>query len=71
MDLLVHMSVHTGVVHQCAPFLEHIRDHLSAVHLSADHLSENVLMWSALMCPCLKKKKPTPAWSSSQPHLVC
>ena len=40
LDLLVHMSDHTDVVHSCAPVLEHVRDHLSAAadHLSADHL---------------------------------
>ena len=34
MDLFDHMSDHTGVVHSCAPFLEHMRDHLSADHLT-------------------------------------
>ena len=58
LERFVHMSDHTGVVHSCAPVLEHMHDHLSCA-----------LMWSALMtlCPCLKKR-PTPVWSTNQPH---
>ena len=66
-QLLVHSSL-TGVVHQCAPFLDHMSGHLGACHLSAGHLRANGLMWSAAMCPCLEKKAHTGVGYQSAPH---
>ena len=65
-QLLVHSSL-TGVVHQCAPFLDHMSGHLGACHLSAGHV---VQMDSCGLRPCalVWKKRPTPAWATNQPH---